>query len=196
MTKPPPSSVEARPELDALTIARAQRRDETAYRALFRHYKDLVFSFLWRMLGPRAGQPLVEDLLQETFLRVFRGLSGFSLDGPARLSTWILTIATRLALNELRKSTPTMLPLEAASLVESNKRADEESDLRSLGARLQKEIEQLDPQYRVVFLLREYHDLSYEEIAKALEIELGTVKSRLARAREALRDALKELRDA
>jgi RNA polymerase sigma-70 factor, ECF subfamily len=183
-------------EIDALTLARAARREEAACRALFRHYKGLVFSFLWRMLGYRASHPLAEDLTQETFLRVFRGLAGFSPEGPARLSTWILTIAARLALNELRRHEPPAAPFEEALGVASGARADEGAHRRAVGALLRRELERLEPQYRAVFLLREYHDLSYEEISRALEIELGTVKSRLARAREALRAALEELRDA
>jgi RNA polymerase sigma-70 factor, ECF subfamily len=180
-------------ELDDLTLAHARRGEEQACRALFRRYQGPVFALLWRMLGHRASLPLVEDLTQETFLRVFRGLAGFSTEGPARLSTWILTIAARLARNELRRqrSAPAISPdAEATARVESADRADEYAERRALGALIARELDRLDPQYRAIFLLREYHDLSYEEISRALDIEMGTVKSRLSRAREALRQAL------
>ena len=76
-------------ELDELTLARAQRGDEEACRALVVRYQRALFALLARMLGPRGA---VEDLAQETFLRAFRALPGFDRSGPARLSTWLLTI--------------------------------------------------------------------------------------------------------
>src|SRR5215831_16089459 len=89
----------AEPELDDLTLARAQRGDEPACRTLVERYQRPVFALLGRM----CGHARVEDLAQETFLRVFRALPRFDRSGPARLSTWILTVATRLALDELRR---------------------------------------------------------------------------------------------
>jgi len=141
--------------LDELTLRRAQRGDEPAWRALIDRHQAAVHAVIWRLLAGRR-QHRTEDLVQETFVRVLRALSGFDPAGPARLTTWILTIATRLALNELRRPDDAALP---------------------------------DTQ-RAVFVLREYHDLDYGEIAVALDIDLGTVKSRLARARGALRTEL------
>ena len=176
------------PEIDELTLARARRGDDAACRAVFRHYQRAVYSLAWRMLGGKANPALVEDLTQETFLRVFRSLAGVTPDGTARLSTWILTIATRLALNEQRNQRRAIiaaLPADAEPIAHA--RADETADRRALGEILEREIGKLAPDHRAVFLLREYHDLDYGEIAAALEIDLGTVKSRLARARGALR---------
>ena len=82
-------------ELDEVSLERARRGDDGARRQLIVHYQDRVFRFLWRMLACRGQGALVEDLCQETFERVLRALSGFSSVGPARLSTWILTIAVR-----------------------------------------------------------------------------------------------------
>lgn len=147
------------------------------------------------MLGGRANPALVEDLTQETFLRVFKSLAGFTLDGSARLSTWILTIATRLALNEQRNQRRAIVSAvpEAPEPI-ADARADDTAQRRALGEILEREIARLAPDHRAVFLLREYHDLEYAEIARVLEIQVGTVQSRLSRARAALRLALEDIR--
>jgi len=173
------AQVMAPDELDELTLKRAQRGDDRACRELVRAYERRVFALLGRLLGRD-----VEDLAQETFLRVFRALPAFSPAGPARLSTWILTIATRLALDELRRKRP-QLPAPDASL-------PPEAEARALGRAIERAVAALAPDFRAAFLLREYHGLEYDEIARALEVDLGTVKSRLSRARAALREALKD----
>src|SRR6185295_15515752 len=91
-------------ELDDLTLARAQMGDPEAFRALVETYQDAVFALLGRMLGKQAA--LLEDLAQETFVGVYRSLPRFVPAGEARLSTWILTIATRTALRSLRAKEP------------------------------------------------------------------------------------------
>jgi RNA polymerase sigma-70 factor (ECF subfamily) len=176
-------------ELDDVTLARAQRGDTAACRALVERYQRPVFAILGRM----CGRGRAEDLAQETFLRVFKALAGFDRGGAARLSTWIVTIATRLALDELRRR-----PLRTVELDErlpSTSRADESAERRALDAALRRAITDLGPEQRAVVLLREVHGLEYEEIARALEVDLGTVKSRLARARAALRAALEPVHD-
>jgi len=179
-------------ELDEVTLRRAQRGDDDACRALVERYQTAVFALLSRLLGAgRRAQ--VEDLAQETFLQVFRGLAGFTPLGPARLSTWILTIASRRAIDELRRpERRTELPAEPIAL----ERADEGAIRREVGAAVQRAVAGLSPEYRAAFLLREYHGLEYADIARALGIDVGTVKSRLSRARAALRQALAEVHDA
>ena len=188
---PAASTAMARDELDEVTLARARRGDPAAFQALVEHYQDAVFRLLGRVLGRRGQPTLVEDLAQETFLGVFRGLPRFTSDGPARLSTWILTIATRTALKELRRP---RLPWGRAVEVAAADRADLGAEQRALALALRRAIEQLRPAWRAVFVLREYHDFDYDEIARALDLDLGTVKSRLARAREQVRRDLEEYR--
>ena len=105
-----PASAAARmaAPLDELTLRRAQRGDERAWRALIERYQQPVHALIWRLLAGRARHR-VEDLVQETFVRVLRALPGFDPAGPASLSTWMLTIAARLALNELRRPEPVAL---------------------------------------------------------------------------------------
>lgn len=123
----------------------------------------------------------VEDLAQETFLRVHQALPGFDPAGPAKLSTWILTIATRLAIDLLRRP-------PRAYAEPMGRAPDPESEVagRALEQRLLRAMAELPDDARAVLILRAYHDLDYPEIAAALNLELGTVKSRLSRARAAL----------
>lgn len=168
--------------LDELTLRRAQRGDERAWRALVEQYQQPVHALIWRLLAGRARHR-VEDLVQETFVRVLRALPTFDPAGPASLQTWMLTIATRLALNELRRREHEPLAAEPAG----GAHTDAASERQRLGAAIAAAVAALPDAQRVVFVLREYHELDYQEIATVLEIDLGTVKSRLARARTALR---------
>lgn len=181
-----------RAELDDVTLARAQRGDEPAWRALVERYQRPVFALLSRMLSPVARRDLVEDLAQETFLRAFRALAGFDRAASGRLSSWLLTIATRLALDELRQR---RVPQEALQPVHFQVAEPAGPDRRLLSASLTRALEALSPDHRAVVLLREVHGLDYEEIAAALAISPGTVRSRLSRGRAALRAALSEDRD-
>jgi RNA polymerase sigma-70 factor (ECF subfamily) len=180
-------------ELDQLTVARAQRGDHRAQTALIERYQRPVFALLSRML--RGERALTEDLAQETFLRVLRGLPGFDVAGTARLSTWVLTIATRLALDHLRRREPPLLQTDAGALPSALPQPDQDADRHVLAAALARAVDELGPPFRAAFLLREVHGLSYDQISEALSIDPGTVKSRLARARAALQAALAEMRD-
>jgi RNA polymerase sigma-70 factor (ECF subfamily) len=146
------------------------------------------------MLGPAGLDALVEDLAQETFIRVLRALPRFELDGPAKLSTWLLRIAARLAINELQRRRPPIESLPTTDEVHAGAAsADEAHTRRRVAAAIQAAVAELAPEYRAAFLLREYHGLEYAEIAEALELDLGTVKSRLHRARKSLRERLSEV---
>ena len=177
-------------ELDELTLKRAQRGEPAACTALVRRYQQQVGALVSRMLTPSGRRAAVEDVAQETFLRVFRALPAWETGGEARLSTWILTIATHAAIDELRRRAPAE-PLRepvAATLPPP-------VELRALGRAIERALGELGPEYRAVFLLREFHELSYEEIGRALDVDVGTVKSRLSRARAALRVALAGVHD-
>jgi RNA polymerase sigma-70 factor (ECF subfamily) len=173
------------PPLDELTLRRAQRGDERAWRDLVHRFQRPVNALISRLLVARPRHR-VEDLVQETFVRVLRALPRFDPAGPASLSTWILTIATRLALNELRRP-------EHAELVDeppARERTDAAAERARLGAAIAAGVAALPDAQRAVLVLREYHDLDYAEIADVLEADVGTVKSRLSRARAALREHL------
>jgi RNA polymerase sigma-70 factor (ECF subfamily) len=179
-------------EIDDRTLRLAAAGDRDAARTLVETYQDRVFALASRMLAGR-GRATVEDAAQDTFLQVFRRLGAFRPGGPARLSTWILTIAARRSIDELRRQRPALIAdLEPAG----DARGDERAIRRELVAAIERALRDLSPELRAAFLLREYHGLHYAEIASALAIDLGTVKSRLSRARAALREHLAEVHDA
>lgn len=161
-------------------------------RELVRRNQTQVGRLLRRMLGPVGLDALTEDLAQETFLRAFRALHRFDPDGPARFSTWLLRIASRLAINELTRKRPEVASprsLPSASTPES------EHCRKRIGQAIATAVGELPAPFRAAFLLREYHGLDYAEIAQMLDLELGTVKSRLSRARRLLREQLKGVRE-
>lgn len=188
MKTPAPTLAAARAELDELTVARARRGNDSACRDLVVCYQRRVFALLGRLLGPAGLDDAVEDLAQETFLRVFRALPDFRDDGPARLSTWILTIASRLAIDRLRRSGRVTVPLDHPTARALPARGS--TDAAAVGRALVAAIADLPPEFRVVFELRVGQDLDHAEIAAALDLPTGTVKSRLSRARARLRAAL------
>ncbi|MCX4245379.1 RNA polymerase sigma factor [Paraliomyxa miuraensis] len=181
-------------EIDDLELRRAQQGDAAACRALVMRHQRRVLGQLRAMLIPAGRGGLVEDLAQETFLRAFRALPRFRGDGRASLATWLVTIATRVALNELRRRPPRV---EALDTVTESVKAGETAviERHASGRAIEQAIADLPPAYRGAFLLRELHGLDYGEIAKVLEIDVGTVKSRLSRARARLRQALAEVQD-
>ncbi len=176
-------------ELDDVTLRRAIRGDAGAFRALVDRYGPPVHALLWRMLEHAVGGARVDELVQDTFVRVHGALSRFDPDGPARLSTWIFTVATRLALNEKRRARPLTTAVDGV-VDEAVERPDQALERRRRAAAVRAAIAVLDPPMRAALVLREYHDLDYAEIARVLEIEPGTVKSRISRARAAVRRAL------
>lgn len=182
------------PELDELTIASAQRGNMRAKRMLVERYRRPVLALVSRMLRGHGDSALVEDIAQETFLRVFRALPSFNREGPARLSTWILTIASHRTIDELRKRKLDVRSLEGTRVdVDVRARADEATERKLLAHVIDEAVQRLSPEYKAAFVLREIHGLEYTEIAAILEIDLGTVKSRLNRARRRLREALMEV---
>lgn len=178
------------PELDDVTLARARRGDPAALRALVERYRGAAAALLYRMLVDRPSE--VDDALQETFVRVVGAIGRFEPKGAAKLSTWILTIATRIAIDRLRRPRPK--EADVLRLVDTAPSPEALVAARTLRARVEAQMAQLAPDARAALVLRAYHDLDYEEIARIQAVEVGTVKSRIARARAALRAALEDTR--
>ncbi len=172
-------------------IERFQQGDQAAAQAIFRLYHPAIHNLVYRMLG---GSSEVEDCVQEVFLRAFRGLKGFR--GESSLKTWLYRIATNTCLNVLDKAKrqgPTD-SLDAGAFEEglvtlgdtlaSSERGPE---ARVMGAELDEAIQaalsKLAPEFRTALVLRDVEGMSYEEVASATGVALGTVKSRIARAR-------------
>jgi RNA polymerase sigma-70 factor, ECF subfamily len=180
-------------EIDDLTLARAIRGERAALTQVVEHHQALVWSYLWRMLRPRASRAVVQDLFQETFLGVHRGLPHFAPSGPARVSTWILAIATRVTLNHLRQGRRARDVARPDPEASDGGAGAARLERQALVAALGRALAALSDEHRAIFLLRDYHGLDYEEIGRALDLEPGTVASRLSRARESLRRSLAEV---
>ncbi|MDP3937150.1 MAG: sigma-70 family RNA polymerase sigma factor [Deltaproteobacteria bacterium] len=157
--------------------------DREAFRRLVeRHYRR-VYHIARRMLGdPQAA----EDIVQETFLAAFKHLPGF--EARARFSTWITTIAMNRCRNHLRSAAVSRsAPLSADPPAPASASPEAQAGARELAVHLERALASLSPDQREVILLRDVEGLAYDAIAEALDIEAGTVKSRLHRAREAMR---------
>jgi RNA polymerase sigma-70 factor, ECF subfamily len=164
--------------------------EQRAFGELVRRYDHRLLNFVYRTVGDRER---AQDLVQETFVRVYRHLHRF--DQSKKFSTWIYTIAGNLAKNELRNRSRN--PLVLFQTIKKNWEADHRplewedettmpDDLfrkRHLREKVEEAVQQLPEHHRVVFVLREIEGRSYEEIAEITETNLGTVKSRLNRAR-------------
>jgi RNA polymerase sigma-70 factor (ECF subfamily) len=178
-------------ELDASLLARCRERDPSALRAFVERYERPVFALLSRMLG---CVPEVEDLAQETFLRAFRALPSFDPRGAARPSTWLLTIATRLALDRFRRQSHEGALVLRESPVASSPSPERDLEQAELRRAIARALEDLPLDQRAAFVLSEFHALSIADIAKAVDAPESTVKTRLFRAREKLSRALAQYR--
>lgn len=197
MRHDPPPEPHGR-ELDGATLAAAQRGEPWARRALVVAYQGRVHALAYRMLAGAGRRESADalDLVQESFLRVFKALPGFTPAGPARLSTWILSITTRAVIDELRRRRPVEVVRRVApDALPGGERPDHHSEQRGVGRAIERAVASLSPEIRAAFVLRAYHDLGYAEIAEALAVEVGTVKSRLWRARAALQQQLHDIHE-
>jgi len=178
------------PELDRATLARCRALDPVAFRAFVVRYQRAVFACVSRMLG---RGPHVEDIAQEVFLRAFRAMPTFDLDVAAKPSTWLLTIATRAALDARKRKVIPIRPLDDASHVAHAATPETEHARGELGRALDRAAASLPDDQRAALVLGEYHGFSIAEIATAMGIPEATAKTRLFRAREKMRAALGDL---
>jgi RNA polymerase sigma-70 factor (ECF subfamily) len=181
------------PELSLPVLEACRRGEAAALRTFVVRYERLVFAFLSRTLG---RGPRVEDLAQETFLRALRAFPRFDASNPARPSTWLLTIASRLVQDERRRNRHAGVPVppQFESQDVPNPTTPETEQSRSeLGRAIARAIDELPGEQRDAFVLAEFHGLEMKEIARVLAIAEGTAKTRLFRARERLRELLQPL---
>lgn len=177
-------------EISPGLLLRCQAGEPAALRAFVECYERAVFALLSRIVGRHVE---VEDLAQETFVKAIRALPAFDVDGAARLSTWLLTIATRLALDACRKRTRERRFFPVAELVSASTPECEVQRLQLRNA-IALAIDELPTDQRAAFVLAEFHGLAMEEIATALRSRKSTVKTRLFRARTKLSRALAHYR--
>jgi RNA polymerase sigma-70 factor, ECF subfamily len=182
-----PAPPSAPPEIGRDVLARCKAHDPMAFRAFVVRYERPVFALLSRILG---HGPHVDDLAQEAFLRAFRAFPGFDVDAAAKPSTWILTIATRLALDHKKRARLVTVPIEAAADAGTHATPETEAHRREIAASIARAASELPDDQRVAFVLGEFHGLSITEIANIVEVPEATVRTRLFRARAKLKDRL------
>lgn len=191
MTAQPVRAIEParlQPELEGRILEQCRAGNPVAMQAFVRHYQRMVFAFLARLLGPRAA---VDDLAQEVFARALRALPRFDINGPARVSTWLLTIASRLAIDEQRRAR--RAPVNDNAVCDSASAHDspeQSQQRRELAQAITRAVEALSHDQREAFVLAEVHGLTMDELAYVTRVPVGTAKARLSRAREQLREIL------
>jgi RNA polymerase sigma-70 factor (ECF subfamily) len=173
-------------------IRKAKNGDQAAFTRLVKMYQRRVYTLVYRFC---RDHDTADELAQETFVKAYTSLGSFREE--FKFASWILTIATNLAINHLKRSKRQVSidsePI-AAMLVDPSPSSDPVKSIidRELMEKLESEVDKLPPDFKAVFILRVHEELSYEEIARKLGIELGTVMSRLFRARARLKKALEE----
>lgn len=166
-------------------IARAQRGDVAAFSELVARHQDRIYRFLLRLT--RSHDDALE-LAQETFIHAWTALERWQ--AQARFSTWLFQIARNQAIDLLRRTQRVdFVEFDASvadSLADSAPTPEEALYSTQRLRALERALQRLPTEHREILLLREIEDLSYDEMAAVLNISLGTVKSRIARARTAL----------
>jgi RNA polymerase sigma factor (sigma-70 family) len=177
--------IQAHPPTDAEHIA-ASADDPSRFGAIFDRHADAIHGYLFRRIGPL----LSEDLTSETFVVAFRSRSRYDVSRPdAR--PWLYGVATNLVRrhgrSERRQLTAFAKALDPGGQIHRDEGVEARLDAAAMGPRLSAALTSLAPGDRDALLLHAWEDLSYREIAEALDIAVGTVGSRLTRARRVLR---------
>jgi len=195
----PPESNTAAVVTDEDLVARARTKDFAAFEELVDRYEDKIFRLAFRFV---RNETEAKEIVQDTFLLVWRKLDTFK--GDSQFGSWLYRVATNTALMRLRAQrrhpeiSTEELPVDyldnygqlPAAGENWAKRPDDELQSDELRRRIQKAVDELPEIYRTVFIIRDVEGLSTEETAEVLEISIPTVKTRLHRARLALRDAI------
>jgi RNA polymerase sigma-70 factor, ECF subfamily len=198
-TPPPPEPNAPAAVTDEDLVARARTKDFAAFEELVDRYEDKIFRLAFRFV---RNETEAKEIVQDTFLLVWRKLDTFK--GDSQFGSWLYRVATNTALMRLRAQrrhpeiSTEELPIDyldnygqlPAAGENWAKRPDDELQSDELRRRIQKAVDELPEIYRTVFLIRDVEGLSTEETAEVLEISIPTVKTRLHRARLALRDAI------
>ena len=172
------------PATERALVERCRAGDDDAFRELVEQYKNLVYALIARTVQDRAR---AEDLAQEVFLRVHRGLPYFR--GEARLSTWLYRIVANVCIQARERARPHVsLDDERAGVRPAA--ADRRFGDLELRDRLEKAIARLPANYRLLIAAHYLEGVQYEELADALQLPLGTLKTQIHRAKQQLRRLL------
>lgn len=174
--------------MDDFALVREVREgSEAAFRALVERYQDRIVNLVYRYLG---DQDESEDVAQEIFLKVFRKLDSFQFESS--FYTWLYRIAVNAAQDRIKRRRRRQaaslddLPPVFESTASDAGPADRVVLAQEVVAAVREKVDELPPRYRTVVILREFEGHSYEEISRILKCSIGTVESRLFRARQRL----------
>lgn len=187
-------------QLDEELVARVQRGDKAAYDILVIRYQHKIIQLVNRYVKDHSE---AQDVAQETFIKAYRALGSFR--GDSAFYTWLYRIAINTAKNYLvsrnRRNSDYQVDVQDAEAIENAPQLQglETPERQLLGEEIartiQAAIEHLPEEMRVAIMLREFEGMSYEEIAEAMDCPVGTVRSRIFRAREAIDSKLNPLLD-
>jgi RNA polymerase sigma-70 factor (ECF subfamily) len=165
-------------------LSRCRDGQNEAFADLVRKYQDRIYNLIFRMTGVAED---AEELAQEVFLKAFENIRTFR--GGSRFYTWLFRIAKNVAISHGRRKEAQTADLAAQREADPPAAAQAGETAQRVAAALS----ELDEEFRVVAILRDFEDMDYHDIAEVLELPVGTVKSRLHRARLMLRDKLADL---
>ncbi|MGB9682478.1 MAG: sigma-70 family RNA polymerase sigma factor [bacterium] len=180
-------------ETDELLVEKIKKGNDDAFRDLIRRYQRYVLNLVYRTIGDTND---AEDIAQEVFIKVYKSIRGFK--GESKFSTWISKITVNVCMDKLREKSKNKeedIEEEAWNTFTQpvNFSPEVMAERHELQETIKKAIESLPEELRAAFVLRELENLSYEEIGEMLNIPIGTVESRIYRARMKLRSYLKDL---
>ena len=182
--------------VDKQLVERVRRGDKRAFDLLILKYQHKVISIVGRYLGDRND---VQDVSQETFIKAYRALPNFR--GESAFYTWLYRIAINTAKNHLvsKSRRPPNIDIDIddgefqdnSAVLRDNKSPEASLATKQMEEVIFRAIENLPPELRVAVTLREFEGLSYEEIARMMDCPVGTVRSRIFRAREAIEQKIR-----
>lgn len=177
---------------DEILVTLFQQGDEGAFRVLVERYQEKIRNLIYSIFNEPE---LVDDLAQEVFIKAYEGLANFRFQSS--LYTWLYRIAVNRSRDEMRKrklrkwlSLHTMMESGDTEFQQKMTTQPVSSDTEEI---VSKGLQQLPEKFRIAVILKDIEGLSYEEMAEVMQCEIGTVKSRLSRARSMLRKVVKPL---
>lgn len=183
------------PSSDEILVAKCQKGDKQAFELLIKKYQRRIFHLIYRITQDPA---VVEPIAQEVFLKAYRSISSFR--GSSRFYTWLYRIAVNTSLSHIKKESVVEnrertieYDLHASTLQSDSMKTDDPEEVlmrKEFFKHLLNSLRHLPEELRTAVVLREFSGMNYEEISEIMEIPLGTVRSRIFRARARLREML------
>ena len=179
-------------------VRQAKAGDKSAFGKLVTCYYEMVYVVVF---GVVSNAEVARDLTQDVFLKIYRDLARF--EGKSKFKTWLYRIAVNAAIDQIRRKRPSVslegyekdgesVPIQ---IPDCHPGPSEQASRSEWKQRIEAAINKLSPEHRAVLVLREWQGLSYDEIAETLNVQIGTVMSRLYYARKKLTEVLKPFHD-